>query len=350
MKHVKAAFAMLLCLCMMLTGCSAETDKPYTKYSAAFYEAFDTYTSIIGYAQEEAIFNKAFNEAKDMFFRLHAVFDGYNAYEGVHNLYYVNNNAAKTPVKAEKELLDLLLQMKEEQPRLQGRVNVAMGSVLSLWHDYREEGVALPPLGDLQARSAHTNIDDVIINEEEGTVFFKDPELKLDLGAVAKGYAVELVAQEMLKGDMPSFIISAGGNVRCGHQPLDGRARWGVGIQDPDGNGNKEVLYLRDLSIVTSGDYQRFYVVEGERYHHLIDPDTLYPGTYMRSVSIITEDSGMADALSTALFLMPYEEGAAFAKTLEGVEVLWILNDGTVRFTEGLKPMMLSQGASARDQ
>ena len=158
----------------------------------------------------------------------------------------------------------------------------------------------------------HTSIDDLILNAENQTVYFADPDLKLDVGAVAKGYAVEIVSRLLLAGDMPSFILSGGGNVRTGNPPLDGRKAWGIGIQDPDGaifgTGDlAETFFLSGLSVVTSGDYQRYYTVDGKNYHHLIDPDTLMPGDHFRAVSIITEDSGMADMLSTAAYLMPYE-------------------------------------------
>ncbi|HPY44319.1 MAG TPA: FAD:protein FMN transferase, partial [Clostridia bacterium] len=161
----------------------------------------------------------------------------------------------------------------------------------------------------------------------------------------------ELVARQLLNSDMSSFIINAGGNVRTGHPPLDGRSSWGIGIQDPDadlvlpaGNDVMDVLYLSDLSLVTSGDYQRYYVVGDKRYHHLISPDTLMPADFMRSVTIITQDSGLADLLSTAVFLMPFEEGYEFVTSLEGVEAFWILSDRSIRMTPGAQAVSYNQG------
>ena len=102
---------------------------------------------------------------------------------------------------------------------------------------------SVPPRADVQAAAQHMNIDDLILDEAAQTVYFADPEMKLDVGAVAKGYATEIVSQMLLAGDMPSFIISAGGNVRMGNPPADGRTKWGVGIHDPAG----AVLGLSDI-------------------------------------------------------------------------------------------------------
>ena len=342
---------LLLIVCLMLGCLPANAAKAsYQKFSGVFYESFDTVTSVIGYAEKQETFDKAFAMVESMFTHYHRVFDGYNAYEGVNNLYVVNRDAAKEPVKAEPELISLLVWLRENQPITNGKANVALGAVLKIWHNYRTEGVSLPPMDALEQALAHTDFDKVIIDEENGTVYFEDPEIQLDLGAVAKGYTVEIVAQELLTSDMPSFIISAGGNVRCGEKPLDGRARWGVGIQDPEfTSANKDVMYLTGLSVVTSGDYQRYYTVDNVRYHHLIDPVTLMPGTHMRAVTIVTEDSGLADLLSTAVFLMPYEEGREFVETLDGVEAYWVLNDGSVFFTDGMSKLLYSQGATAKD-
>ena len=349
MKYRLRFMCVLCALCLLCGGCRAE--KTMQKFSASFYDAFDTVITVIGYTDSQASFDAVYGQVKDLFMHYHRIYDGYKAYEGVHNLYYVNKNAAEGPVEAEPELIDLLLYMKDLQPRLLGRVNVAMGAVLSYWHECREEGTALPEERLLRAYANHVDFDDVIIDEDAGTICFADPYLSLDLGAVAKGYATEIVASWLLTSGMTSYIISAGGNVRCGERPLDGRARWGVGIQDPEdalfSNSIKDVVYLTDMSVVTSGDYQRYYVVDGVRYHHIIDPDTLFPSDYMRQVTVVTRDSGYADALSTMLFLLPYEEGRAFVDSQPDVEAYWVLNDGSVQYTDGLQPILRSQGGSA---
>jgi thiamine biosynthesis lipoprotein len=195
-------------------------------------------------------------------------------------------------------------------------------------------------------------MDKVILDEANSTVFFEDPGLSLDLGAVAKGYTAESAARLLLASPMTSFVINAGGNVRAGGKPLDGRNAWGVGIQDPFSPAYSdaptvETLFLRDMSVVTSGINERYYEVDGVRYHHLIDPTTLFPARYMASVTIVTEDSQLADFLSTALFMMPYEEGRALIDSLPGVEALWVMPDKTIQMTDGLNAIAASKGAAA---
>ncbi len=348
----KRLTSFLLALMLLLSVASftgAETaETEYKKYSYMFFDTFDTVITIIGYAKDKAVFDELAQKSEGMFAHLHKIYNQYLPYEGINNLYYVNAEAAKAPVEIPQELFDLILWCKENQPMTKGKVNIALGAVLALWHDERENaemdpaGAKLPDMDALKKAFEHTKMDDVILDEENRTVFFKDPALKLDLGAVAKGYAAEIVSQMLLSSPMPSFIINAGGNVRTGHPPLDGRTAWGIGIQNPDdaivlqNSGEPSaVLFLADRSLVTSGDYQRYYIVDGQHYHHLISPDTLMPANFFRSVTIITEDSGIADLLSTAVFLMPVEEGQAFVASLEGVDALWILNDGSIVMTEG---------------
>jgi thiamine biosynthesis lipoprotein len=150
-----------------------------------------------------------------------------------------------------------------------------------------------------------------------------------------------------------SFIISAGGNVRTVGTPLDGvRNKWGIGVQDPDQNPDipdtpsLDTIFITESSVVSSGDYERYYVVNGQRLHHLIDPTTLMPASYYRAVTIVTKNSGVADAMSTAVFLLPYEKSRALVESIEGVDALWVMPDGTINATENLKKSMKIMGGA----
>lgn len=355
MKKLAAALLLtLLCALLALPAGAA-----MNRYSAVYMDTFDTVIQLIGYAEDEATFDKWSAAMHEAYQHMHKLFDTYNSYEdeGIISVYTLNERAAQEPVAVDPILFSLLTFSKAQYALCQGQTNVAMGSVLSIWHEYREAGLdnpaaaSLPPMEALEAANAHVSIDDLVLDADNMTVFFADPEMKLDVGAVAKGYATEIVAKMLLDSEMPSFIISAGGNVRCGNPPEDGRSAWGVGIQDPDGQtlglgDYVETLFLSNMSVVTSGDYQRYYVVDGERYHHLIDPDTLMPGDSFRSVSIITEDSGLGDMLSTAAFLMPYEQSRAFIESLDGVEAIWLFPDGTKEMTDGALAVSKTGGAT----
>ena len=172
-------------------------------------------------------------------------------------------------------------------------------------------------------------MDGVILDEEACTVFFADPALKLDVGAVAKGYAVEQVCRNAPAG----LLVSVGGNV-CGTGPKPDGSSWVVGLQDPDGNGNLHTVYVEQQAVVTSGDYQRYYTVNGVQYHHIIDPATLMPGTKWRAVSILCADSGVGDVLSTALFLLDREAGQALLDQFDA-EAMWLDGDGNEYFSPG---------------
>ncbi len=358
LKRIIAAL-LLPALCFGLSACAASQPETLDKFTKTFFGAFDTVITIQGFARDQATFDQVADQAENRFLELHRLYDNFHPYEGLNNLFTLNAKAAEAPVTVDKDLFNLIKFAKDEYSLTSGKTNIALGAVLSLWHDARTasiedpENAYLPDMELLLKASQHTDINDVVLDEENMSVYYSDPELSIDLGAVAKGYATELVAQEMLRSEVTSFYINAGGNVRLGNGPMDGRENWGVAIQDPDGSvmGDPntdlmDVLFLSNTSTVTSGDYQRYFEYEGKRYHHLISPETLMPTDYMRSVTIITEDSGWADLLSTAVFLMPYEEGRALVDSLEGVEAVWVLNDRSVQMTDGIKKAARSQGAT----
>jgi len=338
-------------------------EQAYQKYSYTFLDTFDTVTQVVGYTETEEEFNGYTEKIHERMLELHKLYDKYNDYDGINNIKTINDNAGVKPVKVDKDIIDLILFSKKMHEDVGSQTNIAMGSVLEIWQTYRDRAEADPadakiaPMEDLLAASEHMDMNKVIVDVEAGTVYLNDPLMSLDVGAVAKGYATEVVVQEIMEEGFTSGIISAGGNIRAFGKPMDGtRNKWGVGIQNPDsviGNSEEsiiETVFLTDASVVTSGDYQRFYMVGDKVMHHLIDPETLMPGDYFRAVSVITQDSGKADFLSTTVFLLPYEEGKALVESLDGVEALWIFKDGTIKTTDGMKEIMKSEGATAADE
>lgn len=365
----KGVFAMkmrrikIVCIAMMalivLAGCHANEKIVYHKYSEGFYDTFDTLSQIVGYTETEEEFREYTEAMHNRLQRLHKLFDIYNSYEGLHNIKTINDNAGVQPVQVDQEIIDLILFSKDWYQKTGGKTNIAMGAVLRIWHDYRDEGnydpehAELPPMEKLQEAAKHTDIDQVIVDTEKNTVYLSDEKMSLDVGAIAKGYAAEIIAQEAMEAGFTSGMISLGGNIRVLGKPLDGiRERWGVGIHDPekfilsDEQNELEIIFLNHASVVSSGDYQRFYIVDGQIIHHLIDPETLLPGEYFRAVTVVVEDSGVADALSTGIFLIPYEQGRALVESIEGAEAIWVMKDGGTEMTDGMKKIMKSHGAT----
>lgn len=357
MKKIIPIIIIGILISSILGGC--EKDPVYNKYSDSFFDTFDTITQIVGYTQTEEEFKGYVDKIHIRMLDLHKLYDKYNNYEGINNIKTINDNAGKSPVKVDKEIIDLIVFSKDMYEKTGKQTNIAMGAVLRIWSEYRDKAefdppnAKIPPMEDLIAANQHTDLSKVIVNIEDSTIYLEDPLMSLDVGAVAKGFATEIIAQEIMQQGFNSGIISAGGNVRTIGKPLDEiRERWGIGLQNPDktiDNSETNVLetvFINDASVVTSGDYQRFYMVGDKVIHHLIDPKTLMPGEYFRAVSIVTSNSGEADFLSTTAFLLPLEESKALVESLEGVEALWVLKDGTVEATDGMKKIMKSQGAT----
>lgn len=358
---MKKVFKSLLVLSLLLlTGCQPK----YEYYTHNIVGPFDTITTYITYAKSEEDFEEQCQFIEEKLNYYDHLFDRYSSYDDMNNVYTINENAGKQAIKVDKPLIDLLELSIQRSKDISSKVNVAFGSVIEIWHNYREQAEAnngigkVPSKEELQEASQHTNLNNIVIDKDKSTVYMKDNLASLDLGATAKGYAVELVKQDLIEMGVEDFLLSGGGNVashgvrkikKDGDMILeDCRERFCVSLQSPgDGNyaesakrnnDSEGILVVQGESIVTSGDYQRFYKDKnGIRYHHLIDPDTLYPTVNFRSVSIITEDSGLADFLSSAVFLMSYEDGLKLINSLDDVEAIWMLENGKIKYSDGLK-------------
>ena len=351
--NLKRSIAILLCavvLACSLTACKTQgtsdpsgDPKPQAK---SYYEYFDTVTVIFSYCNDSpATFEDNCAAVAALLEEYHRLFDIYYEYAGINNLKTVNQSAAVAPVKVDAKLIELLLYAKEIHTRTGGMTNAALGSVLTLWHAAREHGIdhpesaALPNTDALAEAAKHTDIGQLVINVEDSTVFFADPAMRLDVGAIAKGYVAEKAAQLLISRGVTSYVLNLGGNLRAIGTKPSGNG-WITGITNPDKTSDEDFVckvVLKDTSLVTSGNYERFYTVNGKRYHHIIDPNTSMPAEHFSSVSVFTPDSGLADALSTALFCMTYEEGLALVGQLGNVEVIWVDLSGNLYKTDGIE-------------
>lgn len=345
---MKKILSIFFCILFLFSLSSCGLTGGYDKYQADFTGAFDTYTQIIGYAKNEKTFKEQANLIYDELNSYHELYTIYDDYDGINNIKTINDNAGIAAVTVDQKIIDLLQYGKEMYTLTEGSVNIAMGAVLSIWHDYREAGTSVPPMSLLQEAARHTDINDLIIDDENNTVYLSDPDMSLDVGAIAKGFATERVAEDAVNAGFTSGILSVGGNIKIIGSPADSsKATWGIGIQDPDNtNAVFDTVYTNNKSLVTSGDYERYYIVDGVKYCHIIDATTLMPATRYRSVTILTSDSALADALSTALFILPYDQGLQLIQSVGNVDCYWIFADGTVKYTDGFSGIIRSNGAT----
>lgn len=230
----------VLALCLLLSGCAATGTTSPQRYSVTWWDVFDTVTVISGYADSEADWNTQMTALHADLLRYNQLYDIYNHYDGMTNLADVNAGAAAAPVAVGDEIMNLLTFAQEMYQATDGACNAAAGAVLRYWHDARTaagDGAEvsadiLPKTADLQAAAAHCNMDDLILNQNTGTVYFADPELQLDVGSIGKGYAVEQCAQAAEARGLTSALLNVGGNVRAiGTKPNSGP--WVAGVDNP---------------------------------------------------------------------------------------------------------------------
>ncbi len=303
---------LLLFFCIFLTSCSAQ------RYSTEFFGYFDTVVSLDGKFESKGDFQRACEIVEDTVSEYHYIFD-------IHTNGELKELNEKGSLDVSDELLDAIKFGIDAENKTLGYCNIAMGSVLSLWHDARESEVPyLPSFQLLQKMSEFTDIDKIIIEGNRVTL----PEgMTLDLGGIAKGYVSDILRERLEKEGFNNLIVNMGGNVIVlGNKDGEG---WKVGVKDPENEGSlADTVSISDSSLVTSGNYERYFEYGGVRYHHIISPDTLFPSEDYLSVSILYHESRWADALSTALFSASVEDAYRILESFSDIGVLWIKDNG----------------------
>lgn len=301
-----------------------------TKYSKNIYY-MDTYITINVYTDSEKKANEALNGVEEIYIKYHKLTDRYDK-NG--SLYYIHNNNSKDDsITIDKDLYLMIKHGIEWYEKSNGLLNINIGDLTDIWKKYRDQESGVPSSKELKTAAKNTDITNIILL---GNNKIKNTHPNIDLGALSKGYTTQK-AGEYLEGiGINSYLINAGGNVLVGDYYLD-EGSYIVGIASPYKDNDSKLLSTVKVSnkaIVTSGSYQRYYEYNNKTYGHIIDPKTYYPAEYMVGVTVIADDSALADALSTTLFLMSIPEGQEYIKKFDNVEAIWayVSSDGVERF------------------
>ena len=217
-----------------------------------------------------------------------------------------------------------------------GAFDITWAALWGLW-DFRSETPTVPDPDEVARRATLVDHTRVRVDEAAGTVFLEHLGMKLGLGGIAKGWALDRAGEELRGRGLPDFLLSAGGQVMAGG--TNRGSPWVVGVRDPRGPATDSFALLEatDVSVSTSGDYERYFFVDGVRYHHILDPRTGMPARGLRSVTVVSADATLADAMSTALLVLGTERGLALAESTPDLDALLVDDVGAVHVTSGLR-------------
>lgn len=321
---MKKCIAALTALVLLFLFCGCRPGQ--TALSRTDY-LLDTVVTLTLYGATEGDLDAAFAEIR----RLNDLLDAYSPFS---DLGWLQAAAGERPVAVSKETMELLTFAKDLYGRTGGYLDVTVGPLIDLW-DIRNGG-HYPTAEELAAARGLLGMADLILDEAAGTAYLVRPGMRMDLGALAKGYIADKVKALLLDRGVKSGVIDLGRNILLiGEKP--GGAAFSIGVQSPMNSGDLlRVLALKDKSLVTSGTYERYFEHDGQRYHHVLDPFTGFPADQdLLAVTVLSGSSLWGDALSTACLLLGVEKGMKLIDSIPDAEALFVRTDGTVITTAG---------------
>ena len=250
-------------------------------------------------------------------------------YDSNSQLSDVNNRAYHEAVPVGNELFEVVQRSIEFSNLTEGAFDCTIAPLLELWRDAARIGFK-PTAAELEEINKHIGSDKIILDVNKRTIKFTSEKTRIDLGGIAKGYAIDKAIEAMTCGGVKGGLIDAGGDIRC-FGKAGNKKKWLIALQDPQSQDNTDGIWtfaLKDAAITTSGDYYRYIVIEGEKMSHIIDPTAKTSAKGLRSVSIIAPNATTADALSTAITVLGNEKGLSLINSIDGIEALLITDSG----------------------
>jgi thiamine biosynthesis lipoprotein len=337
----------VISIAFLIFACDRGKDKVFKETRSAMYTI--TSITIVSGSQENA--DKAIKAAyKEIAYLEHLL----NFYSEDSEISAINKNAGASPVKVAKETFEIIAKALSVSDNTDGAFDITVGPLVRLW-DFKKAG--MPQKKQMDSMMKLIGYKNIVLNTERSTVFLVKKGMQIDLGAIIKGYAADKAVETLHKSGIKAGIVTIGGEVKTFGKKPDGTS-WNVGITHPrPTQGSYEqimpplppstfrkeeilaVVRLSDLSISTSGDYEKFFISNGQWYHHIIDPKTGYPAYACQSVSVIASEAALTDAYATGIFVLGPKRGMEILKKL-GIDGVIIDNNGKIHVTAGLKDMI----------
>jgi Membrane-associated lipoprotein involved in thiamine biosynthesis len=299
----------------------------------------DTLIKITVYAADPQLGEKALNEAFAEFSRINSLADRFSEKSlpdsETSDVYQINQNAQVKPVKVSDDILAMLDRSNYFANLSEGAFDVTIGPIMDLW-GFKQTEHHLPSEKEIAEKLALVGYQRIVVDKEQKTVFLPEKGMELDLGGIAKGYATDMAVQRLRELGINSAIINAGGNVYALGSKPDG-SPWRVGIQDPR-NNNKIIAILRveNTAVVSSGDYERYFIIDGVRYHHIIDPSTGESARQLMSTTVLASSATDADVMSTTLFVLGSERGRELLQKFTNINAVFVDPERNITFSKSL--------------
>lgn len=337
-KRKAFIFCLSLSIVLTIAGCSLfPREYEYTDQELVM----DTLVQIKVYAPTEELAKEATRAAFREFKRLELLTNRYQSptQQKPSQVREINAQAGKKAVPVSEDVFTLIRLSKKYHRETDGAFEVTIGPVVDLW-GFGREIKKVPGPKELQAALSLVGSEKILLDEEKQTVFLTQAGMSLDLGAIAKGYATDKAAQILKEYGIEKALINAGGNILVLGEKGE-NTPWKIGIQDP--RDEKQIiatLNLKDQAAVTSGDYQRYFLIGGQRYHHLLDPKTGRPARHLISVTVIAPNSTVADILSTSFFVMGLEKSLAYLEKHPELGAVFVTPEKEVILSPGLESVV----------
>jgi len=247
----------------------------------------------------------------------------------------VNDNAGNGSIKADKELLKIIAESLRIARETNGAFDPTIGAVSRLWQFSGPVEARLPQESEITEALKRVGWEKVKIDLTEGTILLPEKGMALDLGGIVKGYALNRSVEILKRSGLSTGLVNIGGDILALGEKAAGKP-WRIGVEDPRNHqGIVATTEVKDRAVFTSGDYERFFIKDGRRYHHILDPKTGYPADKLRSVTTVGPIGATLQPLGTAAFVLGIDKGMKLIGSVEGARGLLIDSEGKDHLTEG---------------